>query len=552
MSHESENEMEARLRVTPGTEILFDGGSGDGILADGSQLKHRTSGDRRVLLVPQPSTNDPNDPLNWTTSKKSVTFFNGCWYAFMGAITGPIMAAGMNQLSVIFGKTTQQLSYANGACLINQGIWNCVWMPFAVKYGRRPVYLASTFLMILACIWLAIASNQNYTTFIVGRAFLGAWEAPIESIVPSTITDMFFLHNRGELVSLYGLAVLGGNELGPMFSGFIVQALGMNWAFWIVAMFIAANLVSMFFFMPETKFIGNRPSIPGIRNVRPDPQSLSPTGPTSEGSVKEEDHISVSESFTSVPKKTWSQELKFWSKGDPDVNLFHVFLRPFVLLAYPTVVWSCFVYGLALSWNVILGAIVAQLFTPPPYGFNSNSQGLFFLSPFVGSLFGVYFSGPCGDWIANYFTKRNHGIREPEMRLPICLVAAFFTFFGALWFALSYEHQLHWAMPVVGAGILSVGSQMGTTLGMNYALDCHQELSVEIMVTIAALKSSIAWIWTWVINDFITACGVLSVFMTVAAINVAIYLTYLIFFYKGRQIRLWIHQANLFQAAGLQ
>jgi MFS family permease len=383
----------------------------------------------------------------------------------------------MNQLSVIFGKTTQQLSYANGACLINQGIWNCVWMPFAVKYGRRPVYLASTFLMILACIWLAIASNQNYTTFIVGRAFLGAWEAPIESIVPSTITDMFFLHNRGELVSLYGLAVLGGNELGPMFSGFIVQALGMNWAFWIVAMFIAANLVSMFFFMPETKFIGNRPSIPGIRNVRPDPQSLSPTGPTSEGSVKEEDHISVSESFTSVPKKTWSQELKFWSKGDPDVNLFHVFLRPFVLLAYPTVVWSCFVYGLALSWNVILGAIVAQLFTPPPYGFNSNSQGLFFLSPFVGSLFGVYFSGPCGDWIANYFTKRNHGIREPEMRLPICLVAAFFTFFGALWFALSYEHQLHWAMPVVGAGILSVGSQMGTTLGMNYALDCHQEVS---------------------------------------------------------------------------
>jgi hypothetical protein len=139
-------------------------------------------------------------------------------------------------------------------------------------------------------------------------------------------------------------------------------------------------------------------------------------------------------------------------------------------------VWSCFVYGLALSWNVILGATVAQLFSPPPYEFNSNAQGLFFLSPFVGSLFGVYLSGPCGDWIANFFTKRNHGIREPEMRLPTCLVAAFFTFFGALWFGLSYEHQMHWAMPVVGAGILSVGSQMGTTLGMNYALDCHQEV----------------------------------------------------------------------------
>jgi hypothetical protein len=134
---------------------------------------------------------------------------------------------------------------------------------------------------------------------------------------------------------------------------------------------------------------------------------------------------------------------------------------------------------MALSWNVILGASVAQLFSPPPYGFNSNAQGLFFLSPFIGSLFGVFFSGPGGDWIATFFTKKNHGVREPEMRLPTCLLAAFFTFFGALWFGLSYEHQMHWAMPVVGAGILSVGSQMGTTLGMNYALDCHKEVSLD-------------------------------------------------------------------------
>lgn len=50
------------------------------------------------------------------------------------------------------------------------------------------------------------------------------------------------------------------------------------------------------------------------------------------------------------------------------------------------------------------------------------------------------------------------------------------------------------------------------------------------MVTIAALKSAIAWIWTWVINDFVTASGVLSVFMTVATINVAIYLVFIPFY----------------------
>lgn len=58
----------------------------------------------------------------------------------------------------------------------------------------------------VACIWLALASKANYTLFLVGRAFLGVFEAPIESIVPSTVTDIFFLHDRGAKVSFYGLS----------------------------------------------------------------------------------------------------------------------------------------------------------------------------------------------------------------------------------------------------------------------------------------------------------------------------------------------------------
>lgn len=71
------------------------------------------------------------------------------------------------------------------------------------------------------------------------------------------------------------------------------------------------------------------------------------------------------------------------------------------------------------------------------------------------------------------------------------------------------------------------------------------------MVTIAALKSAIAWIWTWVINEFITACGVLDVLMTVAPINMAIYLICIPFHFKGKQIRAWLHRKNFFRVIGL-
>lgn len=99
---ESEKKAAEQFHAAPGTEILFDGSDNGSISERLHQLKHRETGDGRMLLVPQPSINDPNDPLSWSTTKKSLTFFNGCWFAFMGAITGPIMAAGMYSSSTIW------------------------------------------------------------------------------------------------------------------------------------------------------------------------------------------------------------------------------------------------------------------------------------------------------------------------------------------------------------------------------------------------------------------------------------------------------------------
>ena len=115
----------------------------------------------------------------------------------------------------------------------------------------------------VACIWLAIASEKTYLSFIVGRAFLGLVEAPIEALVPSTVTDIFYLHERGEKISIYGLGVLGGNEIGPLVSAFIIQTLSMRWAFFIIAISIFINQITLVFFMPETKFSGIRPQIMG-------------------------------------------------------------------------------------------------------------------------------------------------------------------------------------------------------------------------------------------------------------------------------------------------
>jgi MFS family permease len=111
-----------------------------------------------------------------------------------------------------------------------------------------------------------------------------------------------------------------------------------------------------------------------------------------------------------------------------------------------------------------------------PYLFDSSAQGLVFLSPLIGSLIGTYFCGPLADRIANHYTKKNYGIREPEMRLPTCIFAAVLTMLGALILGLTLAHHTHWIGPVFGIGIISTGGQMGATLAMSYSLDCHKEV----------------------------------------------------------------------------
>lgn len=128
------------------------------------------------------------------------------------------------------------------------------------------------------------------------------------------------------------------------------------------------------------------------------------------------------------------------------------------------------------------------------------------------SLIGTYLCGRLADQIALYYTRKNNGIREPEMRLPIALLATILNFVGVAIAGPCYHYKTHWIGPIIGFGVLSIGAQMGCNLSMTYALDCHKELSGELMITVSVIKSLIAWAWSWFINDWIALNGMMTVY----------------------------------------
>jgi MFS family permease len=79
------------------------------------------------------------------------------------------------------------------------GMSNLMWVPLAVKYGRRVVYTSSFLAFGLCCIWSARAST--YGSVFASR-FIAAWFAgSAECVAPITIADIFFLHERGKMTA---------------------------------------------------------------------------------------------------------------------------------------------------------------------------------------------------------------------------------------------------------------------------------------------------------------------------------------------------------------
>jgi hypothetical protein len=68
----------------PGT-VLLDEVSAH-VEAQTSNLKHGTGKESHIILAPQPSE-DPNDPLNWSKTKKDVVLAVLCFGAIINAAT---------------------------------------------------------------------------------------------------------------------------------------------------------------------------------------------------------------------------------------------------------------------------------------------------------------------------------------------------------------------------------------------------------------------------------------------------------------------------------
>ena len=194
--------------------------------------------------------------------------------------------------------------------------------------------------------------------------------------------------------------------------------------------------------------------------------------------------------YRSQPPKTLFQLLKPYSgRLSPD-NWFKVAFRPFVLYAYPSVLWSAMVYSLSVGWLIVLSESVAHIYRErDSYNFTALQTGLVYLSPFIGGILGTAVAGKVSDLIVRYMSRKNDGVYEPEFRLVMGIPVALCTTIGLMGFGWSAEERNAWIVPTVFFGVISFGCTLGSTTAITFCVDSYRQYAGEALVTLNFSKS---------------------------------------------------------------
>lgn len=250
-----------------------------------------------------------------------------------------------------------------------------------------------------------------------------------------------------------------------------------NWRYiyYTAIALVGATLLLAFFTFPETNYI--RPI-----EVYSDG---TPVGVNEK--LTADSHVEAASSAGVPKKKTYFQRLKIFSGVYTQESFWKLFFRPIALILLPPVLWSSLVQSVTIGFIVAVTSNVASAYSTA-YNFQPYQTGLCFFAAIIGAAIGIFCGGYLGDKTADFFTKRNGGIREPEMRLPAIIFSLISTPLSLILYGVGIQKGLHWMCPTVGLALLNFSVVQATNVALVYTIDAYRPIAGEVTLTTMGFK----------------------------------------------------------------
>lgn len=251
--------------------------------------------------------------------------------------------------------------------------------------------------------------------------------------------------------------------------------------YYVAIALIGGTLILAFFTFPETAY---------TRSIEINTQDVLTLG-----EKRELSGVGQNEATLNPAKKTYWQTLKVFSGTYTEEGFGRLFIRPFALILLPPVLWSSLVQSVTIGFIVAVTSNVASAYSTA-YNMEPYKTGLCFIAAIIGALIGIFCGGGLGDKIADFFTKRNNGVREPEMRLPAMMFSLISTPLSLILYGVGIQYQLHWICPTIGLALLNFSVVQGTNVALVYTIDAYRPIAGEVTLTTMGFKCKSSLILT--------------------------------------------------------
>ncbi|EXJ66736.1 uncharacterized protein A1O5_09931 [Cladophialophora psammophila CBS 110553] len=467
MSHEKANwPGESQENDTPGhTSVQNIDGNGldeprPNIHGDDVETGREDAGDgtNPEFLVgwDEPEDKDPANPLNWKPLRKWGIIAVLSSITFLTPLASSMFAPGVPQVMSDFDNDSSILAtFVVSIFVLGFAIGPLLLAPLSEMIGRTVVYHVCNVGFIGFSVACALATNMDM--LVAFRFFAGFVGVAAITCGSGTIADMIPQKERGRAMAAWSMGPLLGPILGPVAGGFLVQAKGWRWSFWVIAICAAAVTVAAFLVLRE---------------------SYAP--------------VLLARKARELRKKKGNPLYRSkLDNGEPQKQLWaRSLVRPAKMLLLSPIVSLMSVY-VAVMYGVLYILFTTFTFVyQDQYGFSASSAGLSFLGAGIGTLLGLFFVGAVSDRVVKKAIA-TRGSAMPEDRLPwiVIVPAGLCLPVGLFIYGWGVDRRVHWIVPMIGNAVTGFGMMGELMCIQTYLVDAFTIHAASAIAANAVLRS---------------------------------------------------------------
>ncbi|KAF2266391.1 MFS general substrate transporter [Lojkania enalia] len=398
---------------------------------------------------------DPENPLNWPASKKWGNIAVLSAVTLITPLASSFFAPGVPQVMRGFGETSNLLAtFVVSVYVLGFAFGPLIIAPLSELYGRIPIYNVCNLVFIIFTIACAVSTNMDM--LIVFRFFAGCAGASPLTIGGGTIADIMPREKRAGAMAIWSLGPLLGPVIGPVCAGYLVEAKGWRWVFWILAIFGGAFSLLLLAVARETYA----------------PVLLE----------KKAARLRISTGNPNLRSKLAS--------NIPATEIFkRSIVRPLKMLLFSPIVLLMSIY-VAINYGVLYLLFTTITFVfERQYHFSSGSVGLSYLGSGIGMIIGMGILGTVSDKVIKKAIAK--GNVKPEHRLPLILTVpgGIALPLGLFMYGWTAEKGVHWIVPIIGTAFIGVGNLTCMMTIQTYFVDAFTLFAASAIAANTVLRS---------------------------------------------------------------